>query len=139
MLIPLYLVKEMFPMYVMSDLVMWDIFSQVVQENLTAPITLVEEKNAVRLLLCSAMLNNALKNVGIDNIWNSVEILTVHFLVFFIILVAVQLLHMKDLPVLVGRGSLYSVDKSLGYGVGKIGHMFLRLLDTEYSIVAMVQ
>ena len=68
MLIPLYLVKEMFPMYVMSDLVMWDIFSQVVQENLTAPITLVEEKNAVRLLFCSAMLNNALKNVVIDNI-----------------------------------------------------------------------
>ena len=76
MLIPLYLVTEMFPMYVMSDLVMWDIFRQVVQENLMAPITLVEEKNAVWLLLCSAMLNNALKNVGIGNIWNSVEIYT---------------------------------------------------------------
>ena len=41
MLIPLYLVTEMFPMYVMCDLVMWDIFRQVVQENLMAPITLV--------------------------------------------------------------------------------------------------
>ena len=48
------------------------------------------------------MLNNALKNVGIDNIWNSVEILTIHFFVFFIILVAVQLLHRKDMSVLVG-------------------------------------
>ena len=106
MLIQLYLVTEMFPMYVMSDLVMWDIFRQVVQENLMAPITLVEEKNAVRLLLCSAMLNNALKNVGIDNIWTSVEILTVHFLVFFFILLAVQLLHRKNMSVLVGMGSL---------------------------------
>ena len=48
-LIPVYLVTEMFPMYMESDLVMWDIFRQVVQENLMAPITLVEEKNAVRL------------------------------------------------------------------------------------------
>ena len=76
------------------------------------------------------MLYNARKNVGIDNIWNSVEILTIHFLVVFIILVAVQLLHRKDMPVLVNRGSLYSVDKSLGYVVGEIGHMFLSLLDT---------
>ena len=76
------------------------------------------------------MFNNALKNVGIDNIWNSVEILTVHFFVFFIILVAVQLLHRKDMSVLVDRGSMYSVDKSLGYVVGEIGHMFLSLLDT---------
>ena len=41
MLIPLYLVMEMFHMSTESDLVMWDIFRQVVQENLMAPITLV--------------------------------------------------------------------------------------------------
>ena len=68
MLILLYLVTEMFHMSMESDLVIWDMFRQVVQENLMAPITLVEEKNAIQLLLCSAMLNNALKNVVIDNI-----------------------------------------------------------------------
>ena len=41
MLILLYLVTEMFHMSMESDLVMWDIFRQVVQENLMAPITLV--------------------------------------------------------------------------------------------------
>ena len=36
------------------------------------------------------------------------------------------------MPVLVGSGSLYIVDKSLGYGVGEIGHILLSLLDTVY-------
>ena len=50
------------------------------------------------------------------------------------------------MSVLVGRGSLYSVDKSLGYVVAGIGHIdsgslsqFLSLLDTEYSMAGMVQ
>ena len=75
----------------------------------------------------------------------SVEILSVRFLVF-IILEAPQLIHRRDMSVLVGRGSLYSVDKSLGYVVAKIGHInsgsllqFLSLLDTEYSMAGMVQ
>ena len=76
----------------------------------------------------------------------SVEILSVRFLVF-IILEAPQLIHRRDMSVLVGRGSLYySVDKSLWYVVAGIGHndsgslsQFLSLLDTEYSMAGMVQ
>ena len=107
-LIPLYSVTEMFPMVKMPGLVMWDTFMPVVQEKLMAPITLGEEENAVRLLLC----------VGIHHIWHFVAILTVNYKIFFFIPVAVQLLYWRYMPVFVGSGSLYIVDKSPGYGVG---------------------
>ena len=107
-LIPLYSVTEMFPMVKMPGLVMWDTFRLVVQEKLMAPIILGEEENAVRLLLC----------VGIHHIWHFVAILTVNYKIFFFILVAVQLLYWRYMPVFVGSGSLYIVDKSPGYGVG---------------------
>ena len=107
-LIPLYSVTEMFPMVKMPGLVMWDTFRPVVQEKLMAPIILGEEENAIRLLLC----------VGIHHIWHFVAILTVNSKIFFFILVAVQLLYWSYMPVFVGSGSLYIVDKSPGYGVG---------------------